>query len=338
MGKSYNQVSGEIAAIQRKTITMAFSPRFSFVSQNEFRELVEGKIRLSLYDFSNGKGDNATYVYFNLDLADFKYLFQCAKQMYLPQPYFQTKIYGKTKEVQGQYTGMCKSFRLSVTRNEIRSDQSRSMYPWSIQITNGYGRAKPGPVEGTFFEEKSSFVEVGKVSILLTDIEFLDRLEALNAYLDEYRHYAASKLLETGEAKIQELYERSSYQEDIAQGSQQAPYEDRTANGQQRSAAVPAAGTGQTVPAAAQAGSNTRQQSSQPILHATPMVLTQGFAALENNWCVTKCMIGGNEYTLFLQNNQVSDLTEARDRGVAVMANLYDYQGRLYYHSLAATN
>ena len=61
-------ITGEVYPYQITDRTLSFIPKLSPAADDHFKELVTGKIKISLYDFSNGKGDNGIYTYFNLDL------------------------------------------------------------------------------------------------------------------------------------------------------------------------------------------------------------------------------------------------------------------------------
>ena len=76
-----------------------------------------GKIKISLYDFSNGKGDNGIYTYFNLDLKQFRYIYERAKLSHLPAPYESSKIHCQSVETDGPFKGYCKPKNLSYPKH-----------------------------------------------------------------------------------------------------------------------------------------------------------------------------------------------------------------------------
>lgn len=57
-------ITGEVYPYQITDRTLSFIPKLSPAADDHFKELVTGKIKISLYDFSNGKGDNGIYTYF----------------------------------------------------------------------------------------------------------------------------------------------------------------------------------------------------------------------------------------------------------------------------------
>ena len=86
-------ITGEVYPYQITDRTLSFIPKLSPAADDHFKELVTGKIKISLYDFSNGKGDNGIYTYFNLDLKQFRYIYERAKLSHLPAPYESSKIH-----------------------------------------------------------------------------------------------------------------------------------------------------------------------------------------------------------------------------------------------------
>ena len=54
-------ITGEVYPYQITDRTLSFIPKLSPAADDHFKELVTGKIKISLYDFSNGKGDNGIY-------------------------------------------------------------------------------------------------------------------------------------------------------------------------------------------------------------------------------------------------------------------------------------
>lgn len=110
-------ITGEVYPYQITDRTLSFIPKLSPAADDHFKELVTGKIKISLYDFSNGKGDNGIYTYFNLDLKQFRYIYERAKLSHLPAPYESSKIHCQSVENDGPFKGYCKSFRFYLARN-----------------------------------------------------------------------------------------------------------------------------------------------------------------------------------------------------------------------------
>lgn len=110
-------ITGEVYPYQITDRTLSFIPKLSPAADDHFKELVTGKIKISLYDFSNGKGDNGIYTYFNLDLKQFRYIYERAKLSHLPAPYESSKIHCQSVETDGPFKGYCKSFRFYLARN-----------------------------------------------------------------------------------------------------------------------------------------------------------------------------------------------------------------------------
>ena len=116
MSKNYNEVTSQIAAYQTKDHTLSFYAELEPASAAKFAELIGGKIKMYIYDFSKGKGDNAVSGYYNLELKDIYYLYQCAKFFNMP-PYRLSKIHGAYPIQEGQDKGLAKAFHLTIQRN-----------------------------------------------------------------------------------------------------------------------------------------------------------------------------------------------------------------------------
>lgn len=156
-------ITGEVYPYQITDRTLSFIPKLSPAADDHFKELVTGKIKISLYDFSNGKGDNGIYTYFNLDLKQFRYIYERAKLSHLPAPYESSKIHCQSVETDGPFKGYCKSFRFYLARNATYIDKKTGetctmRAPWYLKITNGY--ALPGK-DGKG-EQRNSFKQTGK--------------------------------------------------------------------------------------------------------------------------------------------------------------------------------
>lgn len=170
-------ITGEVYPYQITDRTLSFIPKLSPAADDHFKELVTGKIKISLYDFSNGKGDNGIYTYFNLDLKQFRYIYERAKLSHLPAPYESSKIHCQSVETDGPFKGYCKSFRFYLARNATYIDKKTGetctmRAPWYLKITNGY--AIPGK-DGKG-EQRNSFKQTSSAYINLSDEDFLDRI------------------------------------------------------------------------------------------------------------------------------------------------------------------
>ena len=189
-------ITGEVYPYQITDRTLSFIPKLSPAADDHFKELVTGKIKISLYDFSNGKGDNGIYTYFNLDLKQFRYIYERAKLSHLPAPYESSKIHCQSVETDGPFKGYCKSFRFYLARNVTYIDKKTGetctrRAPWYLKITNGY--AIPGK-DGKG-EQRNSFKQTSSACINLSDEDFLDRMESIHIYIKEYTHIVAQNSL-----------------------------------------------------------------------------------------------------------------------------------------------
>ena len=365
MARDYNEITGEIDAIRKSNRTLSFIPNFELAPLNCFKELITGKVKIGIYDFTAGKGDNALWGYFNLELSDFKYLYERAKISHLPEPMYRAKIIGNAPQKGGQFNGLCPSYRLTIKRTPFSvkdGKQIKMNSPWSIEISNGYGKALPGKLPGTFYEASGSYKGTVSVKVNLTDEEFLDRFETIHAYMTEFRRYAASKLLVPGLSKLEETRKRNTYDDGLqnqttpahagntsGQGSnagysgvyqEQTPNTPNTPSAQTQSYAQNSnPGQSQYAQPQVQSQPQTQPQPSavnQPQRYRMMMVITSEFQALEGGVAIANCMMGGKEYPVYFR--QITDnLVSAKNNRSTINAFLYcDDENRICFDSIAA--
>lgn len=85
--KNFKEVTRQVAVIKTQNRTLAIYANLrpvSIESGEDFMTIIDGKFKLDLNDFSNGKGDNAKHIQFNLDIKDIKYLYARAKMFDMP--------------------------------------------------------------------------------------------------------------------------------------------------------------------------------------------------------------------------------------------------------------
>ena len=73
--KNFKEVTRQVDVIKTQNRTLAIYANLrpvSIESGEDFMTIIDGKFKLDLNDFSNGKGDNAKHVQFNLDIKDIK--------------------------------------------------------------------------------------------------------------------------------------------------------------------------------------------------------------------------------------------------------------------------
>ena len=204
-------------------------PKLSPAADDHFKELVTGKIKISLYDFSNGKGDNGIYTYFNLDLKQFRYIYERAKLSHLPAPYESSKIHCQSVETDEPFKGYCKSFRFYLARNATYIDKKTGetctrRAPWYLKITNGY--AIPGK-DGKG-EQRNSFKQTSSAYINLSDEDFLDRMESIHIYIEEYTHIVAQNSLAANLKKLDDIYKRGEYDPNLPSEAHSSTQQQKT--------------------------------------------------------------------------------------------------------------
>lgn len=318
MSKNSNnyEITGEVNPYQITDRTLSFIPNLEPSPMHHFKELITGKIKITLYDFSKGKGDNGIYTYFNLDLKQFRYIYTRAKLFHLPLPCNYSKIHCQTVEKEGPYAGYCKSFRFFLSRNDTYTDkrtgEKKAMnFPWYIKITNGY--ALPG--EDGKGEQKGTFKETSVAFINLSDEDFLDRMMAIDTYIAEYTHLIAQQTLATNLKKLEEVANRGSYEPNLSSstGSASVPSEDNS-------------------------NKATKSLPPTPELHTMAVQIISDFQALEDSY-VARCRIGAKDYRLHTKS-VTKELNEARISGVTFYARLYsvskDGNATLWFYDIAA--
>ena len=148
--KNFKEVTRQVAVIKTQNRTLAIYANLrpvSIESGEDFMTIIDGKFKLDLNDFSNGKGDNAKHVQFNLDIKDIKYLYARAKMFDMPMPYNIIKNYTMPEAIikDGPDKGKAKTKKIFISRTSVDEKTGKPMRsPWAIQIENGVSRPKNG--------------------------------------------------------------------------------------------------------------------------------------------------------------------------------------------------
>lgn len=344
MTKNYNEVTNQVAVIKNSTRTLAFYVKARPAPMESFMELIEGKVKVSLYDFANGKGDNAIWVYYNLDLADVKYLYLRACFSNLPNGFYGDKIMGMAPERDGRFAGMCPVTRISIIRTPVDSQGKIMRSPWQIRIINGFAQAASGKVQGTFYEKPNTFIETGRAEMRLTDKEFLDCFDKIHRYINEYRRITAQNLIPSGLQILKEKEEQRGYSNNVAPQQSYGTYTSGMQYQQDMNQQMHIQPSVQTYPATQQHQSQQKSQQIKPQaetaypggpeLHPTQVIITSDFQALENDVCLASCMTKGREYPVYF-NRVPPQLKEAQAKNMSVVVNLFmDSDRRFWFHSI----
>lgn len=186
-----NTPSNEVYIWQNSS--KAFSVRLNLQYPDNFRLLTcindkTSKVKLSIHDFSRGKGDSAIDASFNLDIIDVDYLTACARKFEMPAPLFKAKIVGASVQQGGNFSGLSPSSKLSVNRTpaEFQNGRVTRQAQWYINIREGYAKANPGKNRGSYYEQGGSFRETGASRVALSDAEFLHMMENINRGIDAF--------------------------------------------------------------------------------------------------------------------------------------------------------
>lgn len=176
-------------------------------------------------------------------------------------------------------------------------------------------------------EQRNSFKQTSSAYINLSDEDFLDRMESIHIYIEEYTHIVAQNSLAANLKKLDDIYKRGEYDPNL-------PSEAHSSTQQQTTPADP------NVPQQA-ATTNSQPTQSNPVLpdmpelHTMELKITSNFQAMENSY-VVKCEIGGRVYLLYCNNPIPKELIEAQKSGATITARLYSKDKTMWYYDLAS--
>lgn len=350
MSKNYHEISNQVAAIQMDDRTVSFYANLEPVPKESFMELINGKIKVSINDFSSGKGDSAVWAAYNLDLRDIKYLYQRAKLSHMPIPFQGKKIHGSYPITEGEYKGYCKSYHITITHSPVRKDHSVSKCPWNITISNGVAKIKPGKYKNSYYEDGTTYRQLSYAYVNLTTIDFFDCMEKIYTYINLYRSFVSKSLIPEGLQALQKARERNKYMGSLPKqggntgqmsppSTQQTPVQQTPVRqtSMQQTPVKPA--WAQQMPAEqAQAPQIQAQPASQaePELHPTTLLIHSDFVALSGGMCLANCLVKGKTYPIYF-DTICDELIEAQTRQIPITVNLYqDSQKRFRCTGLAS--
>ena len=104
--------------ISKTTSNISFKPNLRLADRNMFAHLATGKICIRIYDFKDGKGDQAVEVTARVDIETLPYLYECARSFTMREPFFEAKIFGEPVRG-GQFNGLCQMTRLQIARQHL---------------------------------------------------------------------------------------------------------------------------------------------------------------------------------------------------------------------------
>lgn len=319
MSKNFDQISTQVACVQTQNRTLAFYLKITGAPLERFHEIIEGKVKLLLKDFSAGKGDMALNPYYNLDLCDVFYLYHHARNFHMPTPFQGQKIFGNAVETEGRYKGLSKCFHITIARNDKRKNASGELepakQPWNIAIENGYAVAAPGKNKGTYYEKSGTFKVTESSYINLTDKDFLMCMESIYKCIDLYRELYGRTLIPKGLKEIAERDRRNQY-DDSNNGEKSE--EDQASRPTENSNPQTSGSTG-----------------VQQAVHTTPILIDSDFVALENGAAAAVCMVRGKRYRIIF-DQITDDVLNAKINRILVNGELYaDTQGVCHCAKLA---
>ncbi len=206
MSGKFTGITSQICVSKTNKTTFAAYAEIRPADIDCFMELVTGKIKLTLRDFSSGRGEQAKTARYNMDIWAADMIYEKARKLEDLQDYEYkgTKIYGNNPVRGGQFDGMCQTFRIGISKHALMSDGRESTYPWSIWISNGYAKANPGAVPGSFYEAKNSYCQTSAVNMRFSTEEFYRLFRAVHCAIAQITSVAASGLIPEGFRKLEE--------------------------------------------------------------------------------------------------------------------------------------
>lgn len=318
MSKNYNQISSQVACVQTKNRTLAFYVKIENAPLERYNEIIDGKIKLLLKDFTAGKGDRSLNPYYNLDLKDVYYLYHRARQFWMPEPFQGTKIMNNV-ETEGPYKGMSLAFHLSISRTDQKKGKSGEMetakQPWNITVENGYAIASPGAIPGSYYEKSGTFKATETAYINLTDQDFLMCMESIYKCIEIYRELYGRTMIPKGLKELGEKYRRNSYsgeEETTQQEETEKEKEDRTQE--------------------SQPSQPSDSSDSMAKTHPTPLLIDSDFVAMEGGRAAAICLIKGKKYNIIF-DQVTDDIVEAKINKNLVTGALYADQNKICHCS-----
>lgn len=340
MSKNYDQISNQVAAAKRDTSLVAFYANLEPVPFISFPELVQGKIKVLIDEWSKGRGDSRTSAVYNLDLPDVYYLYERARESRMDAPFSRMKIMGEypVDNPSSPYNGMCRVTKILIERIGADGRGNARNSPWKVQIANGFGKAVPGPVKKTWKMASGSYRdevvrETGakkNLTVWLTDVEFLDCFTKVNRFISVYASIIGQKYIPEGMEQLKELRQKNNFQGQAYTGPgdhRVRGYREEAPSYEQNPAPDP-----RPVP-----GYNT------PSLHDEEVRILTPFNALDDGVLVATCaMPGGSgkvrKWTVHFRKESVCDrILEAQESGTPVHLSLYvDEERRLWCYGASA--
>lgn len=302
MSKDFNTYTTQVSVAQNSKVTTALYGNLIMADANNFAEILSAnsKIRVIMNDFSKGKGDRAIKVYYNLDISEVYYIYEKINQNNLTK-YYGCKSLDTYKEQTGQYKGMSPIRSISI--EYIAGNR----YPWKLLITNGYGsggKITAGKKEVTMFLLDITFIAL-----------FRDAIRYIEAFIDVHK----AELIRHGLKVLTEQTNQGYNNPD------KIPTEPRYEDYYEE---IPV----QEV-SATDSVSTEQETEAKKSTHTMKIQIVQDFIALQGCYC-TKVAINGKEYNLYLKDVPAALKTAYKNRSF-VTANLYDYQGKLCFDSIA---
>lgn len=292
MSKEFNGVTSQTAVAQNSKKTISVYANLVQAKINNFAELIDrklSKIKIHINDFSNGKGDLATKVYYNLTISELYYLYEEGMNAFKDKKFSSMVSLDTYKILEGINKGLCEIRSLTI---EYCPGYD---YPIKVRITNGVGE------KGKISKDK----KYAEFQLSMMDYRML--LRNTVEYVNTYRMIFGSPIMQQGVATMEanrlgDMNESMQIEEEHVSTMDDA---NETAAPQQ----------------------NDSVPSINPELHLTSFQVISDFFSYEGSKCC-EIVTGGKSYNLFMREVP-PELKSSFEDKVQVSAYLFNYNGML---------
>ena len=310
--KNYQVYTNQCALYQNDKVTLAVYANLVTADKYHFAELIndkESKIKMDINNFTNGKGNQASHVYYNLSVSEVYDVFENLKSNSNFEKFYSAVSLDAYPKREGEYAGLCDVRSITITYSPNMN------YPYKIYIVNGYG--KKGKIEKgeraeQVFLKKDAIKNLFRKTTMFIE-KYIDCIP--NDFILD-----GVKQVEDGKQTYQEQMPQNNYgvqQEQIPQ-QQMQPQNDYGVQQEQ----IP----------------QQQMQYQQPVseekseIHAVNGRFISEFINISGAY-VVQMEINNKIYNIYFKDVP-KELVKAQELGVEVMINIYQFKGNLCFDSL----
>lgn len=200
MDNNRDYVSTEFPPYQTGKKLFALESKLKKNEQNPIM-VHDGKIGITIQDYSNGTGDKNVIVRANINPSDVSILKKKMDAIEVMKHFkytnrdellSQSKIFGLPM-TEGPYTGLCKVTKLFITRNPIINNEP-ARFPISVTVENGYGK-KNVRENGATMIAPNSYQKDKSATIQMSDDDFSSQIYAVENHIKVFDIMYGGKIL-----------------------------------------------------------------------------------------------------------------------------------------------